>query len=85
VSEDEPREEPPAPEEYRMRRAPKYLPFGLTGIVLGVVVGLLLAYSRPADGDYSQQTVAGYFAAILGLVGALLGFGVAILIERRRR
>ncbi len=30
-----------------------------------------------------MQTIAGYFAAIFGLVGAVLGLGLAVLIERR--
>jgi hypothetical protein len=72
------------PVRYQLRRAPKYLPFGVTGALLGVLAGLALALSNPVSGDYSERTIIGYFAAILGLVGALAGLGVAVLIERRR-
>jgi hypothetical protein len=68
----------------RLRRAPRYRPFGLTGVLLGVVAGVILALSFPATSNYSMQTVAGYFATILGLIGGLAGLGLAILIERRR-
>ena len=68
----------------RLRRAPRYGPFGLTGVFIGVVIGIVLALSHPAASNYSTQTIAGYFAAIFGLFGAVLGLGVAVLIERRR-
>jgi hypothetical protein len=74
---------PPEPAEYRLRRAPKYLPFGITGALLGVAVGLVLALAFPISGDYSERAIIGYFAAILALVGSLAGLGVAVLIERR--
>jgi hypothetical protein len=74
----------PARAAFRLRRAPRYRPFGLTGVLLGVVGGVVLALSFPAQADYSMQTIAGYFAAIFGLVGGLLGLGLAVLIERRR-
>ena len=70
--------------QLRLRRAPRYLPFGLTGAVLGVVAGLVLALSFTAASNYSMQTIVGYFAATLGLIGAVLGLGAAVLIERRR-
>ena len=54
-------------------------------LVLGIGAGpgLILALSFTAASNYSMQTIAGYFAAILGLVGALIGLGIAVLIERR--
>jgi hypothetical protein len=68
----------------RLRRAPRYRPFGLTGAVIGVGLGIALALSFSAASNYSMQTIAGYFAAILGLIGAVIGLGIAVLIERRR-
>lgn len=72
------------PVQLRMRRAPRYGSFGATGLVVGIVIGLVIALSHPAGGDYSQRTIAGYFAVGLGLLGALLGLGAALLFERRR-
>lgn len=73
----------PLPTQLRLRKAPRYRRFGLTGAVFGVVVGVALALSFTAASNYSMQTIAGYFAAIFGLIGAVLGLGVAVLIERR--
>lgn len=74
----------PSPTQLRLRRAPRYRPFGITGAVLGVLAGVVLALSFTAASDYSMQTIVGYFAAIFGLIGAVVGLGVAVLIERRR-
>jgi hypothetical protein len=70
--------------QLRLRRAPRYGSFGFSGVLVGIVSGLVLALSFPAASNYSTQTIAGYFAAIFGLIGAVLGLGVAVLIERRR-
>jgi hypothetical protein len=73
------------PVRLRMRRAPKYTAFGLTGTLVGVVIGVILAVTQPANGDYSQRTIAGYLAVGAGLIGALIGLAAALLVERRRR
>jgi hypothetical protein len=66
-----------------MRRAPRYGSFVVTGAVIGVVLGLVLSLSRPSTGQFSQNSVIGYVAAILGLTGALAGAAVAVMFERR--
>jgi membrane associated rhomboid family serine protease len=77
---------PPAgPGGFRLRRAPRYRPFGLTGAAVGVLAGVVLALSFTATSDYSVRTITGYFAAIFGLVGTVIGLGLAVLLERRRR
>jgi hypothetical protein len=65
------------------RRAPKYRAFGVTGALVGIVIGVALGVLRPIKGEYTEQAVVGYFATTLGLIGALLGLGVALLAERR--
>jgi hypothetical protein len=72
------------PAQYRMRRAPRYRSFCLTGVILGVVIGLVLALSHPANGDYSARTIAAYFAVICGLIGGFAGLATALLLERWR-
>jgi hypothetical protein len=67
----------------RVRRAPRYGSFVVTGAVVGVVIALILSLSRPATGEFSQNSVIGYLAATLGLLGALLGAGLAVLLDRR--
>lgn len=67
---------------YRLRRAPRYGAFGATGIVIGILVGAVLALSFQATEDYSARTILGYFVAIFGLFGVLLGCGAAVLFDR---
>jgi predicted phage tail protein len=82
---DESRVTEEAPAGYRLRRAPRYRAFGLTGVIVGIVIGAVLAMSFQATGDYSAQTILGYFVAIFGLLGALFGGGVAVLLDRKKR
>lgn len=72
------------PAGYRMRRAPRYGAFGFTGVLVGVVFGAVLAMSFQATGDYSAQTILGYFIAIFGLFGALFGAAAAVFLDRRK-
>ena len=67
------------------RRAPRYRAFAVTGGLVGLVVGLAIALSRPPqNSDYTERTIAGYFGVSFMLFGALVGLGVALLAERRR-
>jgi hypothetical protein len=78
-------DQPDQPVRYgRPRRAPRYGSFVATGAIGGVVLGVALSLSRPAAGEFSQSSVIGYVAATLGLLGALLGAGIAVLLDRRR-
>ncbi len=74
-----------APRYGRPRRAPRYGSFVATGALVGIVLGVVLSLSQPASGQFSQNSVVGYVAAILGLVGALVGGAVAVLLDRRAR
>ena len=74
----------PAVHYGRRRRAPRYGSFVATGAIVGIVLGLVLSLARPTSGQFSQNSVIGYVAATLGLLGALLGAGVAVLLDRRR-
>jgi hypothetical protein len=77
--------DPNTPVYGRIRQAPRYGSFVATGAILGVVLGIVLSFSRPSTGDFSQNSVVGYVAAILGLIGALIGGALAVLMDRRRR
>ncbi|GAA3606433.1 hypothetical protein GCM10022223_22910 [Kineosporia mesophila] len=76
--------EPESPTSYRLRRAPRYRAFGFTGAAIGILIGAVIALSTQVAGDYSEQTILGYFVAIFGLFGALLGCGSAVLLDRRK-
>jgi len=77
--------EPPERVVVNRRRAPRYRAFGVTGALVGVAVGLVLGLVPDLQGDdYTRQAITGYFVTAFGLVGALLGLGAALLVERRR-
>ena len=67
----------------RMRRRPSPLAFLLTGFALGAILGLLAAFFGGQGGNYTQGSSAGYFAALFGSLGALLG-GVAFVFADKR-
>ncbi len=75
------------PTRLRLRRAPRYRAFTLTGVVVGVLVGVVLtfAFHPGPDAAYSLRSVLGYLVATLGLTGALLGAATAVVVERRKR
>jgi hypothetical protein len=80
---DAPDSEPPV--RYgRRRRAPRYGSFLATGAILGIALGVALSFARPSTGQFSENSVAGYVAATFGLVGALIGAAVAVILDRRR-
>lgn len=70
------------------RRPPRFLPFILTGAVIGFVVGVFLA-SRPDEvanrtvGTYSASSAIGYLGFGCAALGALLAAVIAIVLERR--
>ena len=67
------------------RRAPRFRAFLLTGAVAGVVLGLLVALIAPGgeDSAFAGRTVAGFLAMAMGLLGALAGGVVAVVVDRR--
>jgi protein-S-isoprenylcysteine O-methyltransferase Ste14 len=68
----------------RLRRAPRYRAFVLTGVVLGVLAALVAVALAPQSQDGATRSVLGYLAVSLGALGALLGAAAALLVERRR-
>jgi hypothetical protein len=75
-----------APVQVRVRRAPRYRAFVLTGALIGAIAGIVasLLLGDPTS-LFSSGTTTGYLAAIGLLLGALLGGAVAVLVERPRR
>ncbi len=71
-----------APQQVRIRRAPRYRAFTLSGIVLGMIAGAVLAGTRPPSGVSTSATMV-YLVLGLALIGGLVGAGVALLLERR--
>ena len=60
-------------EEVNIRRAPKLLPFGLTGTVIGIILGVL-AYFLVPNTDTAPENALGLFIVYGG--GTFGAFGV---------
>ena len=72
------------PGRYHLRRAPRFRAFGITGALVGIVLGAVLARTPVAGEQYTGRAVFGYLALILGLLGIAIGLGAAVLLDRRR-
>jgi hypothetical protein len=59
--------------EVKIRRAPKYLHFALTGFVLGIVVSLVLGLSSPA--------IVGLLIVFGGIAGGGTGIILALVLD----
>ena len=84
---DAPPEEADRPVPVRVRRAPKFARFIITGAALGVLLGFVVSAVTsvtPADGQVGGKTVTGYLAMIGLLLGGVLGAGLAVLADRSR-
>lgn len=68
-------------ESVSIRRSPKYLPFLITGGVLGVTVAVILNFMIPADSRTNEPVVT-YLIAYLGGLGAALGIILAVVLDR---
>ncbi|TWP38956.1 hypothetical protein [Leekyejoonella antrihumi] len=68
----------------RVRRAPNLVAFLLTGGVIGVIVGAVIAAvgADSATSNYSHSTSIGFFAVIFGALGVLVAAVVALIIEK---
>lgn len=65
------------PEDVEIRRAPKVLPWALTGAVVGMLAALVLSLVVP-ESEGSDYNVLGLLVVSLGSLG--LGSGVAFAI-----
>lgn len=65
----------------QIRRAPKYLPFMITGTLLGVILAVILNALIPAD-QQSAEPILGYLVVFIGAVGFGLGSLAALLLDR---
>ena len=63
------------PEEVEIRRAPKVLPWALTGAVFGLVIAFALYFVIP-EANRSSENILGLLLVSLGSLG--LGLGVAL-------
>lgn len=68
------------PEEVEIRKAPKVLPFALTGAVLGLIAALVLYALIPED-QRSSRDIFGLLLVTLGSFGLGVGVVLAIFLD----
>jgi hypothetical protein len=68
------------PEEVEIRKAPKVLPWALTGAVFGMLVALVLSLIVP-ESEASNYNVLGLLVVSLGSLGLGAGIAFAIVVD----
>ena len=72
-----------ATEAVELRRAPKYLPFLITGAAVGLVLAFFLFLATGQLQTTDALSVLGILVLVLTLVGAFAGVISAYLVDRR--
>lgn len=68
------------PEEVEIRRAPKILPWAITGAVLGAIAAFVIFLLIPAD-QRSNENILGLLVLSIGSLGFGLGLAFALAID----
>ena len=71
----------PKTESVKIRRAPKFLPFLLTGGVLGIILALIVGLAIPEE-QRTAQPIITYLVAYFAGIGVALGIVAAIVADR---
>jgi ATP/ADP translocase len=69
-------------QDVTIRRAPRLLPFLLTGAGLGVLVAAILAVSAPASRDVTQFQAFAYLAVVGIVIGGAVAALIVIILDR---
>jgi hypothetical protein len=69
----------------QQRRYPRYGRFIGTGAAAGLLVAFVVAVVNGGGETYSRWTVFGYVGLLCGTIGALVGGGVAVLLDGSRK
>jgi len=67
--------------EVSIRRVPRFLPFILTGGILGVLVALLIGLSIPEE-QRTAEPIVTFLMAYMGGIGVVLGIVAALILDR---
>lgn len=65
-----------------VRRTPNFMRFIITGAVIGLIAGAIVATSGTNAPGYSDRTGIALIGGILAALGALAGAVVALVLER---
>ena len=69
-------------EQVTVRRAPKFLTFMVTGIILGILAALILTFALPNESEFTLTQIFGFMLLITGTVGGTLGLVFALIVDR---
>lgn len=75
--------EMPERRQLSVRRAPKYVPFMISGVVLAFIVAAILTAVSPSTEQFATSSVLGFFFVMLLVPCVGLGAVVALIIDRR--
>jgi ABC-type branched-subunit amino acid transport system permease subunit len=67
--------------EVSIRRVPRFLPFILTGGILGVLIALLIGLSIPEE-QRTAEPIVTFLVAYIGGIGVVLGIVAALILDR---
>lgn len=70
------------PRKLTVRRAPKYVPFMITGAIAGIVTAAIFTTVSPSSEQFETSSIFGFFAVLMVLPGAGLGAIVALVLDR---
>lgn len=68
-------------EQVKIRRSPKYVPFLITGGVIGAIIGTVLGLSIPAEQKTAEPIIT-YLIAFIGGIGVVAGIVAALVVDR---
>ncbi|WP_104160255.1 hypothetical protein [Arthrobacter sp. ZGTC212] len=71
----------PERREITVRRAPRFVPFLLLGVIAGFIAAMLVAYLGPENPTYTREATLGFFTIMFAIPGVCLGALVALLLD----
>lgn len=71
----------PERREITVRRAPRFVPFLMLGVIAGFIAALLVAYLGPENPTYTREATLGFFTIMFAIPGVGLGALVALLLD----
>lgn len=71
----------PERREITVRRAPRFVPFLMLGVIAGFIAALLVAYLGPENPTYTREATLGFFTIVFAIPGVALGALVALLLD----